>query len=236
MNRRYPVKTRDGSFTLYSQQYDEHYHSRRSGAFDETMHKHVIPAIDHILQSDPDVITILDICFGLGYNTIATLYYLDQKGYRGDVEIFSPELDADLVRSLTGLPYPEPLLAYLPVISQIAHNFHFNNAYMNITVLIGDAVEIVKDTRKKFDIVYQDAFSKKNNPELWSEAYFSALFNLLNDNGIMTTYSQARGIRKTLKGCGFSVYEHDFPKDSPIRPGTLAVKHGTLPLTELELG
>lgn len=236
MNKLYPVKTQDGSFTLYSEKYDEHYHSRRSGAFDETMHKHVIPAIDHILERDPEVISILDICFGLGYNTIATLYYLDQKGYMGDVEIYSPELDEELVRSLHLLPYPIELLAYLPVINQLSRQLHFNNEFMNITILIGDAVEIVRDTVKKFDIVYQDAFSKKNNPELWSEAYFGDIFNLLNEDGILTTYSQAKGIRKIMKAVGFSLYEHDFPKTFPVRPGTLAVKHGKLPLNEIDLG
>jgi tRNA U34 5-methylaminomethyl-2-thiouridine-forming methyltransferase MnmC len=236
MNPLYPVKTRDGSFTLYSEKYAEHYHSRQSGAYNETMHKHVIPAIDHILKNDPAVISILDICFGLGYNTIATLYYLDQKGYRGDVEIYSPELDEELVRSLALLPYPKELLSYLPVIHLLSRQLHLNTEFLNITVLIGDAVAIVRDTAKKFDIVYQDAFSRKNNPELWSEAYFADLFNLLNDGGILTTYSRSKGVRKIMKACGFTLYAHDFPKTLSVRPGTLAVKNATLPLDELDLG
>ncbi len=234
MNRLYPVKTRDGSFTLFSEKYKEHYHSLKSGAFDESMQKHVIPAVDHILKSDPEVITILDICFGLGYNTLATLYYLDQKGYMGDVEIYSPELDEALVRSLNLLPYPKELLSYLPVLSLISRQLYINTEYLNITVLIGDAVQMVKDTVKKFDIVYQDAFSSKNNPELWSAEYFTDIYNLLNDGGILTTYSQARGIRKSMQAAGLVLYEHDFPKSSPVRPGTLAVKNTTLNLEPLK--
>lgn len=235
MNKYIPIRTKDGSFTLFSTKYDEHYHSVKSGAFSETLFKHVVPAIDHVLEKNPDVIKILDICFGLGYNTITTLYYLDKKKYMGDVEIYSLELDEELIHSLTLMPYPQELLAYLPIISKISKDYHFNNEFLNITVLIADAFEAVKDSSKKFDIIYQDAFSRKNNPELWSEEYFGYLYNLLNDNGIMTTYTQSKGIRKILKKCGFKLYEHYFEQPSLIRAGTLAIKNGKLPLDEIGL-
>jgi len=39
----------DGSYTAYSKEYDEHYHSTKDGALKESLQKHVIPAYDFIL-------------------------------------------------------------------------------------------------------------------------------------------------------------------------------------------
>ena len=33
----------DGTFTAYSKEYDEHYHSTKDGALNESLFKHVIP-------------------------------------------------------------------------------------------------------------------------------------------------------------------------------------------------
>lgn len=37
----------DGSYTLFSQEYQESYHSLRDGAINETMHKHIFPAFKY---------------------------------------------------------------------------------------------------------------------------------------------------------------------------------------------
>ena len=65
------VQSEDGSFTAYSKEFDEHYHSTKDGALQESLQKHVIPALYHV--KDKEQISILDICFGLGFNTLATL-------------------------------------------------------------------------------------------------------------------------------------------------------------------
>jgi tRNA U34 5-methylaminomethyl-2-thiouridine-forming methyltransferase MnmC len=222
------IKTADLSYTLFSTTYNEHYHSLKSGAFSEALFKHVKPCVDFVLSKDPDSISILDICFGLGYNTLATLYYLDEKKYMGDVEIFSPELDEELIRDLKFFPYPKELIFYSDVVLAISKNLSFNYGGFNITVLINDAKEIVKNTNKKFDIIYQDAFSVKKNPQLWEVEFFKNLYRLSKENAILTTYSQAKGVRKILKDVGFSIFEHNFDKKSSIRPGTIALKNHTL--------
>jgi len=236
MRANYPVRTRDGSFTLYSAQYDEHFHSLRSGALDESLYKHAYPALTHHLASNPQKIRILDICFGLGYNVLATLYALDEMDFKGDVEIISPELNRELVASLTLLPYPPRLFPYLEILYQLATTLHYHSPNQHITIHIEDALHTIQKDHEPFDIIFQDAFSRKNNPELWTEAYFKRLHTLLHHGGIMTTYSQAKGVRKILAHSGFTLYEHNFERTSPIRPGTLALKDATLPLPEITLG
>ena len=61
-----PVRTRDGSFTIYSPEYNEHYHSLKDGALKESLYKHIIPAFEHVQELSE--VNILDICFGIGFN------------------------------------------------------------------------------------------------------------------------------------------------------------------------
>ena len=53
-------ETNDGSYTLYSKQYNQNYHSIQDGALSESLFKHVIPALTILKENDE--ITILDIC------------------------------------------------------------------------------------------------------------------------------------------------------------------------------
>ena len=63
------VTTNDGTLTLKSEKYNECYHSSE-GAVTETLYKHIYPAFSVV---DKDEIKILDICFGLGYNTFLSI-------------------------------------------------------------------------------------------------------------------------------------------------------------------
>ena len=38
------VTTQDGSHTLYSEKYNQHFHNTEDGAINEALHKHTIPA------------------------------------------------------------------------------------------------------------------------------------------------------------------------------------------------
>ncbi|MDQ7068964.1 MAG: hypothetical protein Q9M40_13930 [Sulfurimonas sp.] len=62
------VLCEDGSYTAYSKEYDEHYHSTKDGALKESLYKHVIPMFSVVHKSE---VHILDICYGLGFNTLS---------------------------------------------------------------------------------------------------------------------------------------------------------------------
>lgn len=40
-----PIQTIDGSNTLYSTKYNQHFHDLKTGAIKESLNKHVIPAL-----------------------------------------------------------------------------------------------------------------------------------------------------------------------------------------------
>jgi len=198
------VKSEDGSFTAYSSEFDEHYHSTRDGALHESLYKHVIPAFEH--HKDKDEVTILDICFGLGFNTLATLYYMREQGISKKVRIFSPEFDADLIASLRSFTYPEIFRPFLPIIESLSIEHVYEDENLYIELYIGDAREYLRNCTERFDIVYQDAFSPATNPMLWTKEYFEDIARLIKFDGIVTTYSMALKTRLALYENGFNIY------------------------------
>ena len=217
----------DGSETLYSKEYGECYHSLKDGAFKEALYKHVIPAFNLVQKPH---LKILDICFGLGINTLTTLYYLEQQSITKSIQIFSPELDRELLTHLQTLCYPQELQSYLPLLDQLVKDGVYRSDNISIELYIGDARDYIKGL-KNIDIVYQDAFSPKKNPMLWTVEYFKDIALLMNKEGVLTTYSIATPVRLALYEAGFRVYEMK-PKD--VRKITIASK-STLPLDEIDM-
>ena len=199
-------KSADGSYTLYSKEYDECYHSLKDGAFREALYKHVEPAFS--LQSKSHL-RILDICFGLGINTLATIYYLLEKQDRvSSVEIFSPELDTDLIKQLRSFSYPPQLERYRYILEYLIENGMYRSENITIELFFGDARAYIKGLGG-IDVVYQDPFSPKKNPTLWTVEYFKDIAKIMDKEGILTTYSIATPVRLALYEAGFSVYEKE---------------------------
>lgn len=198
------IESEDGSFTAFSTQYGEHYHSTKDGALNESLKKHIEPAF--AIHSDKNHLKIIDICFGLGLNTLATLYYRDTYFPNTTLEIFSPELNGELVASLVTFPYPDIFKSYLPVITSLTECGVYEDAKTKITLVIADARLAMQELSGVWDVCYQDAFSPSANPLLWTREYFADVARLMENEGIVTTYSIALAIRMGLHENGFNVY------------------------------
>ena len=198
------VQSDDGSYTAYSPEYDEHYHSTKDGALNESLKKHIEPAFQ--IHKAKDHLKIIDICFGLGFNTLLSLYYRDTYCPDTTLEIYSPELNGELVASLVTFPYPEIFEPYLNVITDIATLGGYEDERTLITVDISDARVAMRELPGIWDVCYQDAFSPTANPLLWTKEYFADVARLMGNEGVVTTYSIALAIRMGLHENGFNVY------------------------------
>lgn len=214
------LKTQDGSFSAYNEQYKDFYHSTKDGAILETLYKHIIPTFGLVCQnldSAPNSaldsarqnpIKVLDICFGLGYNTLFTLAFAKRLNIA--VSVYSVELH--LLENLRNFCYPKILFHYLPV-REILDALFSRGAWacgnLCISLHKGDArdylAHLVRENRA-FDIIYQDAFSPSKNAELWDESHFKKLFSLLKNNGVISTYSSAKKVREICQSVGFQVH------------------------------
>jgi tRNA U34 5-methylaminomethyl-2-thiouridine-forming methyltransferase MnmC len=200
------VETSDGSCTLFSEGFGEAYHSPKDGALHETLEKHVRSALR--FKGGQKRLNILDICFGLGYNTLATLYEINRHYPDTYLHIVSPELDRSLIESLERFDYPEAFAPLRPIIEALSREQHYEDARCRIDIVIGDAREFLEGCETRFDIVYQDAFSPRRNPLLWTKEYFSQIRRVVADDAILTTYSVAASTRMGLHENGFLLYEY----------------------------
>ena len=79
MQEFYPYFTNDGSPGLYSPKVDDIYHSTH-GALTEAYEKFILPAnlIEYFEKNNN--VKVLDICYGIGYNTKSFLnFYFEIK-------------------------------------------------------------------------------------------------------------------------------------------------------------
>ena len=193
------VKTGDGTVTLYSEEYDQPFHSK-SGALEESEKKYVIPC--NVKEGD----LILDVGFGLGFNTAAAL----DKG----AIVISLEKDESLFKEIQNLELP---LDSYKLVKEVALGLKSDR----LKILLGDARDTIKQIDEKFDAIFHDPFSPPKNPELWTEEFFREVKKRMKKGAILATYSCARVTRDNLKAAGFIV------KDGPIvgrrSPSTLAV-------------
>ncbi len=217
--------TDDGSNTLFSYEFDEAYHSTQDGALVESLEKHIKPAFR--FQKDKRELIILDICFGLGYNTLSTLYHIKKNRLSTKVHIISPEIDESLIKSLKDFNYPNEFREFIDIIEELSLNHYYRDEQFKIEVLIGDAREIIPKIDKKIDIVYQDAFSPKKNPLLWTREYFRDIRALSKKDTIITTYSVASSVRMGLYENGFNIFKLN---SNRVRSSTIA----TLAILDLE--
>ncbi len=201
------VSTKDGSNTLFSQKYNQHYHNPDDGAINEALSKHIIPAFT--FHKNKKELTILDICFGIGYNTFSTIYYVLKNNLDIKLNIFSPELDGNLVKSLETFEFPKEFEDIKHIIKAVAKTGKYEDDKIKIEVFIGDARKYIKSLNKNsFDIVYQDAFSSDVNFELWTKEYFDDIFILCKSDCIMSSYAVATPIRLSMNEAGFFIYEY----------------------------
>ncbi|OGI18598.1 MAG: hypothetical protein A2287_10695 [Candidatus Melainabacteria bacterium RIFOXYA12_FULL_32_12] len=98
MNYFYPIKTEDGTISLFNTIVNDVYHSK-IGAYTEALEKFVIPSgILEFIKNNNNV-NILDMCFGLGYNSKAAVS-----------EIW--KINPNCKINITGLEYDPNVLAF----------------------------------------------------------------------------------------------------------------------------
>jgi tRNA U34 5-methylaminomethyl-2-thiouridine-forming methyltransferase MnmC len=201
------IKTIDGSNTLFSKKYNQHYHNPDDGAINEALSKHIIPTFT--FQKNKKELFILDICFGIGYNTFSTIYYCLKNNLDIKLNIFSPELDGNLVKSLETFEFPVEFENIKHIIKAVAQDGFYEDEKIKIEVFIGDARNYIKSLKENsFDIVYQDAFSSEVNFELWTKEYFDDIYRLCKSDCVMSSYAIATPIRLSMNEAGFYIYEH----------------------------
>jgi tRNA U34 5-methylaminomethyl-2-thiouridine-forming methyltransferase MnmC len=89
-----PQATADGSFTFISKEFGEFFHSHY-GARQESFFKFASPT-QLALKANKPVLRLLDVCYGLGYNTAAALQTIWAVNPNCYVEVIGLELNTSV--------------------------------------------------------------------------------------------------------------------------------------------
>ena len=192
------VLTKDGSISLRSLFFQENFHSIE-GALNETEIKFIKPS--DLKRFKDKSLNVLDICFGLGYNSAALFSRLiRQNSYLNwyALEIDKRPLKYSLGNKLFQKLWDPKVLNILKILSK---NYKYKDQFFECNILWGDARETIKNipSNIKFDLIYLDGFSPQKCPQIWSFEFLEKVTQRLNNNGYLITYSSAAAIRKTLR-------------------------------------
>ena len=199
------VLTEDGSYSLRSVFFQENFHSS-VGALAETKLKFTVPS--DLQRFQDRSLNVLDICFGLGYNSASLLNELNkQKSYLNwyALEIDKRPLEYSL-RNKSFLKLWDPKVK--KIFESLYRKDYFEDRFFKCNILWGDAREKINiiPSAIKFDLIYLDGFSPPKCPQVWTFEFLSKVKEKLNPQGYLITYSSSAAVRKTLRNLGLEIF------------------------------
>lgn len=204
-------RTPDG--TPFSDEFGDVYHSTHGGL---AQARHVFLAGNGLPQAwaSREAFTIVETGFGLGLNFLAAwdawradasrcarLHFVSVEAHPLAVEdlvaALAPfeELRA-LSRSLVAA-WPPPLAGF--------HRIHFDGGNVILTLLLGDAREMLPQLVASADAFFLDGFSPARNAGMWTPEVLRELARLAAPGATLATWTVAGGVRAALSDAGFSI-------------------------------
>ncbi|AOX99435.1 bifunctional tRNA (5-methylaminomethyl-2-thiouridine)(34)-methyltransferase MnmD/FAD-dependent 5-carboxymethylaminomethyl-2-thiouridine(34) oxidoreductase MnmC [Jeongeupia sp. USM3] len=197
----------------FSNEFDDAYHSPDGGigqAEHVFLNGNDLPA----RWQGRDMFTIVETGFGQGLNFLVTW-----AAWRADPAAGRRLHFASVERHPFGRDDLAALLARLPQFGELAaqlverwpdltpgfHRLALDEGRITLTLLFGDALDVLPELDACADAIYLDGFSPAKNPELWSPEVFRQLWRLSHPGTTLATYTAAGTVRRSLNECGFAV-------------------------------
>ncbi len=206
------IETDDSTKTLWSEYFAEACHNL-SGAYEETLYNYIQGCnIPSQIISNANV-HVLDVGFGLGIGLKALVECLKEHSSESkkDYSYTSIELDEELF--LWSIAHTFPHQKFIKNSNQNFYTSQFHikdNCTLHVTVYIGDGRITLREAFKKnnlpkFTAIFQDAFSPKKNPILWTTEWFTECKTMSSTEVQLSTYSSSVSVRKSLVASGWFI-------------------------------
>lgn len=203
------ITTADGSHTLFSEQFNEIYHSRH-GAVEESLHVFIKSGLDYVQSSrlNEDGVSVFEVGLGTGLNALLTMLEADKRKIKIDytaIELYPVDIDTIKALNYTQQlgyeycfgPYHSLHLVRWSEMHQITLYFAFKK--------IQDSLFAYNLPSNTYHLIYFDAFAYTHQPEIWSVEIFKKMYDALAPNGILVTYSSKVVVQKAMKEAGFTI-------------------------------
>ncbi|KST67565.1 tRNA (5-methylaminomethyl-2-thiouridine)(34)-methyltransferase MnmD [Mastigocoleus testarum] len=228
-----PKITGDGSFTFFSTEFDESFHSHY-GARQESFLKFVKPTLlDR--KAHRSQLRILDICYGLGYNTAAALQTIWHINPNCKIDIIALEINTSVPQvAIAHNLFDNWHYEYTDILAEIAFKQKANRQNLHAQLLIGDArssIQTIYRSGFRADAIFLDPFSPPQCPQLWTIEFIKLVSKCLETDGLLATYSCAAAVRMAMKAALLRI-----GSTAPVgrrTPGTIATPSEAVELSSL---
>ncbi len=205
----------DGTLSLKDSSSGELYHNR-AGAYSEAYVNYLEASGALAKLSACGEISVLDICFGLGYNSLVLLEEALVKKIEGKIVIQGIDKNANLLAILPvvlkqdcfKLLQAEFCFEKASIIRSESRTYIFskNGLEVELCLEFSDLKHFLPACKLSADFVFHDPFSPAKMPELWTVEIFKYFYRLLsNRSGSLLTYSTAAAVRNGLREAGFVI-------------------------------
>ncbi len=202
-----PQLTDDGSFTFFSEEVGEAFHSIQ-GAKTEALLKFVEPCQLTQRATQP-VLRLLDVCYGLGYNTATALEAIWAINPRCRVELVALELDSSVPKAAIAHNLLENWLTPIPeLLAILSTSREVETDYFHAQLHIGDGRFTIRELCQanfQADAIFLDPFSPPRCPQLWTVEFLQQLAHCCASTGRLATYSCAAAVRSALIAAEFKI-------------------------------
>ena len=124
-------------------------------------------------------------------------YPLSEADLRQAHQLFSQ--DSELASGCEQLQtlWPKPVSGF--------HRLSFDEGRIQLTLLYGDATEMLSQLNAQIDCWFLDGFAPSKNPEMWGEELFNQLGRLSHAGTTLATFTCAGLVKRGLKSAGFEI-------------------------------
>ena len=217
-----PQPTADGSKTFFSKEFNESFHSH-FGAKQESYFKYVVPTL-LIEKASLPVLRLLDVCYGLGYNTATAIEKIWEVNPNCCIEIIGLEINPRVPQAaIEHQLFENYNTVLINILTNLAFKHQVQEQSLKAKLLIGDARDKISQVYQsgfKADAIFLDPFSPPQCPHLWTIEFLQLVSQCLQLDGLLATYSCAAAVRTALLNTGLSI-----GSTSPVgrkAPGTVA--------------
>ena len=201
-----PQSTKDGSYTFFSDEFQEAFHSCH-GAKQEAEIKFVQPTLIKEIAQQRNAISILDICYGLGYNSAAAMEAIWQVNPQCHIDLVALEISAAVPQQAIANNLLQEWRSPIPqLLAELSLTYFVSDNYFQGKLLLGDARQTIQKLQSwQADAIFLDPFSPPKCPQLWTVEFMALVAQCLAPQGRLATYSCAAAVRSALLLAGLKI-------------------------------